>query len=295
MKIWLNNRLCEESKAWVSVIDHGFLYGDGVYETLRIREGRPLFLSEHLARLKNSCRLIGLSLPWTASRLERAIQRTLAANKLSEAVLRIQVSRGPGPVGFDTRKCKNPTLVIMERFLPRYPAAFFMRGVTAAIVRTRRNHPLCLPPGAKSTNCLNGILAKQEAARLGAFEGIMLNLSGHVTEGTVSNVFAVRGGRLWTPSLQCGILAGITRGVVLRLARQAGIPVREGEITAFELVRSQEVFLTNSLFGILPVTRLISVKRKRLTPALRRVGNGQVGPMTKRLMGHIRQAMGVFF
>jgi len=288
MKAWFNGGLREESQARVSVVDHGFLYGDGVYETLSVRGGRSLFLPEHLARLRNSCRLIGLALPWSASWLGRAVGKTLRANRQPESVLRIQVSRGPGPVGFDTTGCTAPTLVILQRPFPRYPASAFERGVTAAIVRTRRNHPLCLPLEAKSTNCLNGILAKQEAVRRNVFEGILLNLSGFVTEGTVSNVFAVRAGRLWTPSLRCGLLAGITRHIVLDLARKARIPVREGNITPAGLAGAEEVFLTNSLFGVLPVTRLMA-------PSARRIGDGHVGPVTALLGDRLRQAMGVIF
>ena len=288
MKAWLNKGLCEESRARVSVFDHGFLYGDGIYETLSVHDGKPIFLAEHLTRLRNSCWRIHLRLPWTAPWLARAVRRTLSANKKPDSVLRIQVSRGPGPLGFDTKGCGSPTLVIFQRPFPIYPPAFFEQGVKAAIVRTRRNHPLCLPPEAKSTNCLNGILAKEEAVRLGAFEGILLNLSGFVTEGTVSNVFAVRRGRLWTPSLDCGLLAGVTRGLIIRLARRAGLPVREGRITASDLARSDEIFLTNSLFGVMPVTRL-------RIPAARRVGDGRVGPVTRLLVGCYRQAMASFF
>jgi branched-chain amino acid aminotransferase len=288
MKVWLNEGLCEESQARVPVIDHGFLYGDGVYETLRVHRGRLLFLREHLARLASSCRLIRLHLPWPAPLLARRAQKTLLANKRVEAVFRIHVSRGPGPIGFDTKNCKAPTLAMMERPLPHYPPSFFRRGVTAAVVKTRRNHPLCLPPEAKSTNCLNGILAKQEAARLRAFEGILLNLAGHVTEGTVSNVFAVKAGRLLTPSPRCGLLAGVTRGVILRLAREEGIVVREVEMTVPEFAQSGEIFLTNSLFGVMPVTRL-----KGLAP--RRVGDGHVGPVARLLAECYRQAIDVFF
>jgi len=293
MKIWFNGGLCEESQARVSVIDHGFLYGDGVYETLRVHRGRPLFLREHLARLRSSCRLIRLPLPWPGSLLARRARKTLLANRLEEAVLRMNVSRGPGPVGFDTRDCKTPTLVMMERPLPDYPPALFKQGVTAAVVKTRRNHPLCLPPEAKSTNCLNGILAKQEAVRLGAFEGILLNLSGFVAEGTVSNVFAVRAGRLLTPHRSCGLLAGVTRNVIIRLARKEGIVVREVEMTLSEFARSSEVFLTNSLFGVMPVTKFAVIVSG--AKQSRRVGDGKVGPVAKLLAERYRRAIGVFF
>jgi len=287
MKIWLNGSLHDESEARVSVLDHGFLYGDGVYETVRVRQGRPLFLADHLVRLKNSCRVIHLDLPWTATAIAQAVDKTLSANQCDESALRLQVSRGPGPVGFDIRACKTPTLVIVERPISGAPSSFYERGVVAAIVKTRRNHPQALPPEAKSTNCLNGILAKWESNRQGAFEGILLNLAGHVTEGTVSNIFAVQKGRLVTPSLRCGLLPGITRAILLRLARTSGIAIREMELTVGEMLRSQEIFLTNSLIDVMPVTRL-------KIPAARIVGDGRVGPVTQLLMNLYRRKMDEF-
>lgn len=299
MKIWLDNGLCNASSARVSVFDHGFLYGDGVYETLRVRRGEPLLLEEHLARLRKSCRLIHLELPWSATALKASIRKTLAANRLPEAALRIQVSRGPGPVGFDVKGCR-PTLVIFERPLKVFPSSYYEHGVTAALVRIRRNHPDCLPPGAKSTNCLNGILAKWEADRRGAFEGILLNLTGHVTEGTVSNVFMVKKGKVLTPPLSCGLLAGVTRAFVIRLARKLGLEVREAKLGVRDLLSSDEVFLTSSLFDIMPVTRLF-IPATRKEPASpkkvasrigdrRRVGDGRVGPITRLLMERYRQS-----
>jgi len=284
MKVWLNDALVEESEAKVSIWDHGFLYGDGIYETLQVRRLRPLFLKEHLNRLQLSCACIHLDLPWPMATLESCIHQTIVANALERASLRVQISRGVGPIGFDIRGCKAPTLVITEQPLVQYPSSYYEKGVAAVIVETRRNHPRCLPPQAKSTNRLNGILAKWEANRYGVFEGILLNLDGFLTEGTISNVFLVRAGVVLTPAFTSGLLAGVTRKIVMGLAGKAKLTVEEKEIQSLEILRCEEMFLTSSLCGVMPVTEL-----KGDFPGC--IGNGQVGPVTRSLMESYEQCL----
>ena len=284
MWIYLNDKFVPREEAKVSAFDHGFLYGDGVYETLRTYRGRFFMLSKHLARLFRSGELIGLTIPlseseWT-SLLHEALERNGLArqpdNPLSEppdAYIRITVSRGEGDIGLDPALCPQPTLLVFTKPLNGYPAQCYERGVSVAIVGVRRNLPTAVHPQIKSLNFLNNILAKHEATQAGAFDGLMLNADDAVAECTVSNVFFVRRGRLCTPSLSCGILDGITRETVILLSREAGVEVEEGSYTYEELSTADECFLTNTSMEIMPVAE---VNR-------RKIGNGQPGPLTRKL------------
>lgn len=278
--VFLNGRFVPENEATVSVMDHGFLYGDGVYETLRVYDGCVFSLDRHLRRLARSARGIRLRVPMSGPALARAIRRTVRLNGHREAVVRVTITRGPGPLGFDPRPCRHPTVVVQSRLFRPYPERFYRRGIAAAIVSVRRNSPASLPPEVKSTSCLNGILAKAEAIRLGADEGIMLSLDGSVAEGTVSNVFLVKGNRLKTPRLEGNLLAGVTREWVLRLARRSGLECFEDKIRWKDLLSADEVFLTNTTMEVMPVTRLVVSG-----PPVRRfrIGAGTVGPLSRRL------------
>ncbi|MGE5893160.1 MAG: aminotransferase class IV, partial [bacterium] len=198
--IWVNDRLVPEDQAVVSVFDHGFLYGDGVYETLLARSGVILHLPAHLARLKRSASLIGLRLPCDAARFKEIIYQSLDGNDLSEAYIRIMVSRGPGPIGIDPALCASPTLVVFVRPFVPYPDALYRRGVNVIIPSVRRNPRESINPEIKSLNFLNNILAKIEAKKKNAFDAVMLNIRGYVAEGTITNVFMVKKGVLMTPS-----------------------------------------------------------------------------------------------
>lgn len=256
MYVFLRDRLVPKSEALVSVYDHGFLYGDGVYETLRVYDGVLFMLEEHLTRLSRSASLIGLTVPLSRDQMKAAIYDTLKANALQRAYVRITVSRGYGPIGLDPDLCAEPTLVIMTEEMRAYPFAFYEQGITTIIAKTRRNLREALDPQIKSLNFLNNILAKIEAKTAGAYEAFMLNASGHLTEGTISNIFFYRDSLLCTPSVECGILDGITRSLVLALATREGLTVREGLFTKGDIYGATEVFITNSTMEVMPVCRI---------------------------------------
>lgn len=256
MYVYLNNRIVPSKDALVSVYDHGFLYGDGIYETMRVYDGVVFKVDEHLMRLSRSASLIGLTLPLDGDALKIAIYETLMANSLKGAYLRLTVSRGYGPIGLDPDLCKEPTLVIMARDFTPYPASLYNKGISLIIPVTRRNNKKSIDPRIKSLNFLNNILAKIEVKKAGAYEAVMLNSRGRLTEGTISNVFFFRKGRLCTPSVNCGILDGITRGLVIELAKNARIDVHEGHFTVKDIYAAEEIFITNTTLEVMPVTRL---------------------------------------
>lgn len=273
MWVYLNGRFVDGKDAMISVFDHGFLYGDGVYETLRSYGGRFFMLQPHLARLQRSAGLIGLELPLPLEDWPLLLREALERNELQEAHLRITISRGEGELGLDPALCQRPTVVIMAKPLARYPDRLFEEGVSLAIVTVRRNLVTALSPQIKSLNFLNNIQAKQEATRAGVFDALMLNAEGLLTECTTSNFFFARGGHLYTPSVECGILDGITREVVLTLAREQGIQTEEGRYPAEFLADAEEAFLTNTSMEIMPVSTIDKHP----------IGAGRPGPLTGRL------------
>ncbi len=274
MKVFFQNKIVEAKNARVSVFDHGFLYGDGIYETVHAYDGHVFHWPEHYKRLKQSARRLELKCPWSSAYLQQGIQKVLKANQSPNASVRITVSRGPGPLGLDPRVCPTPTLAML--LLPeRDVKKFWKTGVTIGIPKVRRNHPLCLDPQIKSNNSLNTILAKIEGTRMGVFETVLLNLEDQLTEGTTSNIFFVRGDEIFTPALSCGLLEGITRGEVIRLAKQARIRVREGHYSLRDLRRADEVFLTSTTLEVVPITKVISWSRS--------LWKGRPGPITRRI------------
>jgi branched-chain amino acid aminotransferase len=284
MWIYLNDRFVPREEALISVFDHGFLYGDGVYETLRAYGGRVLQLSEHLTRLERSASCIYLQLPMNRAHLADLIRTSLDRNNLQEAYIRVTVSRGPGEIGLDPALCKTPTVVIVAKSFEPYPASFYAEGVSVAVVQTRRNLPDAVPSQVKSLNFLNNILAKIEAIAAGAHEGLMLNHRSELAEGTTSNVFLVREGHLLTPSIDCGILDGITRRMVLKLAEESGIPVHETRLGIQNVYEADECFLTNTTQEIMPVKRVDD----------RLVGGSRPGPITRRLQNLFRDRIAGF-
>jgi branched-chain amino acid aminotransferase len=273
MLIYLNGSFIAEDQAVVSVFDHGFLYGDGIYETMRAYMGRFFLLKKHLARLKRSANAISLRLPLPLDKIGDALNESLIVNDLKDAYVRLHISRGPGDIGLDPALCRAPTIVIVAKPLHNYPAAYYEQGIKVAIVKTRRNHPLSLDPAIKGTNFLNNILAKIESLKAGAYEGIMLNWRGHVAEGTISNIFMVKRGILYTPHTDSGILEGVTRDFVMRLAKRKRVPVRELAIPPRNLFAADECFITNTTMEIMPVTTIDS----------KTVGSGRPGPITELL------------
>jgi branched-chain amino acid aminotransferase len=275
MWIYLNDRFVQEANAVVSVFDHGFLYGDGVYETIRTYGNRIFMRDQHLARLRRSADAIGLKIPdrnWPEL-LHEAMKRNNVGNDQVDAYIRITISRGVGDIGLDPSLCPNPTVVIMTKPLTRPSSVLYQDGVSLIVAQTKRNLPGALDPQIKATNFLNNILAKREAIAAGAFDSVLLNWESHLTECTVSNLFFVKAGRLCTPSLACGILDGITRSFILTLAREHQIPVEEGRYGRDSLDLAEECFLTNTTMEVMPVTRVDG----------RRIGSGQLGPLTRRL------------
>jgi branched-chain amino acid aminotransferase len=279
MLVYVNGRFLPKDEAQISVFDHGFLYGDGIYETLRSYNGKIFLLQKHLARLKQSAEAIALTLPLSLDELGDALRESITVNKLQDAYIRIQISRGPGDIGLDPALCPAPTTVIVTKPFHDYPREHYENGVSLSVVQTRRNHPLALSPAIKSTNFLNNILAKIESLRAGAYEGIMLNWKGYVAEGTISNIFIARRGVITTPGLDAGILEGVTRDLVLHLARTSGIKTRESLIRPKDLLHADECFITNTTIEVMPVASIDGSL----------IGNGRPGAMTRTLLQAYRR------
>jgi branched-chain amino acid aminotransferase len=251
--IYLNNRIVTDAMAKISVFDHGFLYGDGVFETLRAYRGTVFLLEEHIERLFRSAGLIGLNINRSAKSIKKAVYDTLRANRLKEAVIRITISRGAGPPGLDPGLCRRGTFIIFARKCRPYPKSFYSRGTKIIIPDTRRNHIRAVNPAIKSLNFLNNIQAKREALKANAFEAIMLDYRGFLSEGTVSNIFFVKNDTLFTPSRDTGILQGITRQTILSIVRESGIRVQEGRYKPARLYSADEIFLASTTMEVLPV------------------------------------------
>ncbi len=256
MHIYLNGKLVPAKEAVVSIFDHGFLYGDGIYETMRVYDGVTFMLDEHLRRLYRSALLTGLTIPLNADSLKKSVYETLIANSLRNAFVRLTVSRGYGPIGLDPDLCPEPTIVIVAQEMKDYPTSFYENGISLIVPETKRNFKEAINPQIKSLNFLNNILAKIEAKKRGAYEVIMLNVYGKLTEGTICNVFFFKDDTLCTPSPECGILDGITRWVVIDIARRDGIHVKEGEFTKEDIYSAEEVFVTSSTLEVMPVSKI---------------------------------------
>jgi len=279
MKVFFQDRIIPEQSARVSVYDHGFLYGDGIYETVHAYDYQVFHWPEHFRRLKQSARRLALRIPWSSGYLLSGITQVLKANKSPNASVRITISRGPGPLGLDPRLCPKPTLAMLLH--PARPLErLWKNGVSIGITQVRRNHPLCLDPLIKANNSLNTILARMEATKMRVFEAVLLNLDGFLTEGTTSNIFFVRRGQIFTPALSCGLLEGVTRASVIRLARRAGIKVHEGRYTPVDLRKADEIFLTSTTLEVVPVVSVVNRPRR---------WGVRPGPLTRRLHALFRR------
>ncbi len=277
MQIFLNDRIVPEQEAVVSVFDHGFLYGDGIYETMRAYDGKVFMLGRHIERLGRSAGLISLRIP-SPQLITEAVYAVLQANGLHNAYVRVSVSRGKGPIGLDPALCPRPTFVVIAEEFRGYPPEVYAGGVKLIIARTRRNLVAALDPKIKSLNFLNNILAKIEAKERGAYEALMLNADGFIAEGTVCNIFFERNGMLCTPSTDVGVLDGITRELVINLAEQECIPVEEGRYRPEDIFAASEVFFTNTTSEIMPVVQIDDVRYNigAVTGTLRRRYREQV-------------------
>ncbi|MBI3996601.1 MAG: branched-chain-amino-acid transaminase [Candidatus Omnitrophica bacterium] len=279
MKVYLNGTFVDESKATVSVFDHGLLYGDGVFEGIRSYDGLIFKLEEHIDRLFESAHTIMLKIPLSRAELIDVVKQSLRVNKLRGAYIRLVVTRGEGDLGLDPRKCAQPTVFVIADKIQLYPQQLYERGLELITVATQRNVPEALNPQIKSLNYLNNILAKIEAINAGYEEAIMLSHSGYVTECTGENIFLVRKKQLLTPPPYIGVLRGITRQTVMDLAAQQRLHVREDLLTRHDLFNADEVFLTGTAAEIVPVVKIDG----------RVIGSGTPGPATKKLQQAFRQ------
>lgn len=278
--VYLNGKWVPKEDAKISIFDHGLLYGDGVFEGIRSYRGLVFKLKEHLARLWESAHTLMLGIPLTPKELEQVIVKTLQANKLPDAYIRVVVTRGTGDLGLDPAKCKRPTLFVITDKIVLYPEALYKKGLEIITVPTVRNLPEAVNPSIKSLNYLNNILAKIEAKNSGCMEALMLNAQGYVTECTGDNVFIVQKDYsrklpvLVTPPVYLGALRGITRGAIIELAQKKKIPFEEKIITRHDIFNAEEVFLTGTAAEVIPVVKVDG----------RVIGKGKPGEMTGLLL-----------
>jgi len=279
IQVYIDGKFYAKEDAKISVFDHGFLYGDGVFEGIRAYNGRVWKLTEHLDRLYASARSLWLEIPISWKEMEEVVLETCRRNDLRDAYIRLVVSRGAGDLGLDPRNCPKPSVVCIADKITLYPSAVYTEGMKVISVSTRRNPADTLTPQVKSLNYLTGIMAKISAITLGYPEVIMLNKEGYVCEGTGDNIFIVKNGKLITPAKHLGLLPGITRDSVIEMAREAGIEVEEGVFTLFDVYTADECFLTGTAAEVVPVVMADS----------RPIGSGKPGEMTTRLMAMFRE------
>jgi len=273
LKIWLGDKLVDEQDAKVSVFDHGLLYGDGVFEGIRVYSKRVFELDAHIERLFNSAKGIRLDIPMSKERLIAAIHKTVEANGVVDGYIRLIITRGVGTLGLNPFTCETPGVIIIADNIQLYPEELYEKGMKIISATTVRNHPLAIPPQIKSLNYLNNILAKIEALDYDVPEAIMYNHEGYVAEATGDNVFTVRKGIIYTPPAEAGGLEGITRYQVIRLAKKEGIEVIEKNLTRFDLYISDELFLTGTAAEVIGIVEIDG----------RIIGQGKPGPVTKLL------------
>lgn len=281
--VWINGKLVPTEQATVSVFDHGLLYGDGVFEGMRIYGGKVFRLQEHLVRLDESARAICLKMPLSIEAIATATKETVAANGLKDGYIRLVVTRGPGTLGIDPSRCSDPQVIIIADKISLYPEEFYENGLKIITSSVIRNHPAALSPRIKSLNYLNNIMAKIEGLQAGCIEALMLNHKGEVAECTGDNIFLVKKGELLTPPLDAGILGGVTRDVVLELATAAGIPNHEKALTKHDVYIADECFLTGSAAEVIPVVEVDS----------RKISTGKPGPVTAKLREAFHKAVRV--
>lgn len=278
LKIYINGQLLPQEDAKISVFDHGLLYGDGVFEGIRAYHGKVFTLDLHLDRLYDSATALALKIPITKAEMGNAIKETMAANGLTESYIRVVVTRGVGKLGLDPNKCATPQIIIITDTIELYSKALYERGLDIVTVSTIRNHFSALDPKIKSLNYLNNILAKIESLQAGAGEALMLNKDGYVAECAGDNIFIIKDKVLFTPPESAGILIGITRNVVMKLALEMGMQVKEQLMTKYDLYIAQECFLTGTAAEIIPVVKIDG----------RILGTGKPGKITLELLKKYR-------
>jgi len=273
LKIWLDDKLVDKADAKISVFDHGLLYGDGVFEGIRIYNGTTFELQAHIKRLYESAKAIRLEIPINQQKLIDAIEKTIEANDIVDGYIRLVVTRGVGTLGINPFICENSKLIIIADSIQLYPEELYEKGMKVISATTVRNHPLTLPPQIKSLNYLNNILAKIEALDKDVPEAIMYNHEGYVAEATGDNVFIVKDSCIFTPPIEAGTLNGITRALVIKLAKGEKIEVTEKNLTRFDLYICDELFLTGTAAEIIGIIEIDG----------RVIGDGSPGPITKQL------------
>lgn len=280
MKIYIDGKYYTEKTAKISVFDHGLLYGDGVFEGIRAYNGRIFKLEEHIDRLYNSAKAILLAVPMAKPQLMRAVARTCRLNRIHDGYIRLVVTRGVGDLGLNPQNCKRPTVFIIAGKISLYPPRMYARGLELITVPTTRMSHAAVNPGIKSLNYLNNVLAKIEATQGGVLEAVMLNAQGYVAECTGDNLFIVKGGQIFTPPISAGALDGITRRVVVQLAREhLGVEIQEVNLTRLDIFTADECFLTGTGAEIIPAVKLDG----------RVIGTGKPGAISRRLIRAFRE------
>lgn len=279
--IFLNGRFAKKEDAVVSVYDHGFLYGDGVFEGIRVYSGNIFKLTEHIRRLYESAHSIMLQIPYTKEELTEIIAATVRKNQLKNAYIRVVVSRGMGNLGLDPSNCREPNLIVIAEPLALYSKELYDRGLKVGSVASRRNRPDVLSPQVKSLNYLNNILVKLEANQAGFEEAIMLNDQGYVTEGSADNIFIIKDGLIKTPPVYLGALEGITRNAIIDLAEEYGYKVQETPFTRHDVYIADEVFLTGTAVEVIAVVEVDG----------RKISDGLPGKVTSHLLEAFRKAV----
>ncbi len=274
MKVYINGKYYDENDAKVSVFDHGFMYGDGIFEGIRLYNKNVFRLPMHMDRLFRSAKAIMLDLPWTKQEIADAVCDACRTNNLTDGYIRLIISRGKGKLGLSPFTCSDPQLIIIADQIQLYPNETYEKGLKAITVPTRRNSHAALPPMVKSLNYLNNILAKIEAYKLGYQECLLLNNEGYVAECSGDNVFIVFEDKLITPPVSCGSLGGMTRRAVLDVAKRLGIEVVEKPLARFDVWTADECFLTGTAAKLIPLVELDG----------RSIGDGKPGPITKKLL-----------
>lgn len=283
MKIYLDGKFVDEADAKISVFDHGLLYGDGVFEGIRLYGGNVFRLEEHLERLEYSAKAIMLKMPLNRKELSDATCETCRQNNLTDAYIRLVVTRGVGDLGLAPWLCPKPSLFIIASKISLYPQEYYDNGLAIVTVPTRRINPSALPPTIKSLNYLNNILGKIEAKQFGALEAIMLNDQGYIAECTADNIFTIHKGTIYTPAASQGALKGVTRGTIFDIAQELNVPIREMDMTRYDVWVADECFLTGTGAEVIPATKLDG----------REIGTGKPGPITQKILAAFRRRVRV--
>ena len=279
MEVYIDGKFYPKAEAKISVFDHGFLYGDGIFEGIRLYKGCVFRLDEHLERLEMSAKALCLNMPWTRKEISDIVCESCRRNKLTDGYIRLVVSRGFGDLGLSPKNCPTPSIICIADSIKLYPEELYTTGMKIITAPTRRVSPAALPPMIKSLNYLNNILAKMEAQQHGFHECLMLNEQGYVSECTGDNVFLIHKGKLITPASHAGALVGITRQVAIEVAQTLKIPVVETNITRYDVWNADECFLTGTAAEVIPVIEVDA----------RTIGTGKPGPLTAKILAEFRK------